>query len=75
VAAPRLIPVPPGDRRIKTDSRDAMGLARLLRNGDLTAVWVPDPEREALCDLVRARYDAKDDLRGLATRWPSSGSC
>ena len=52
-----------------------MGLARLLRNGDLTAVWVPDPEREALCDLVRARYDAKDDLRGLATRWPSSGSC
>src|SRR5207253_9776889 len=63
VAAPSLIPVRPGDRRIKTDTRDALALARLLRNGDLTAVWVPDPEHEALRDLVRARYDAKDDLR------------
>lgn len=63
VAAPSLIPIRPGDRRIKTDTRDALGLARLLRNGDLTPVWVPDPEHEALRDLVRARYDAKDDLR------------
>jgi transposase len=63
VAAPSLIPVRPGDRRIKTDSRDALALARLLRNGDLTAVWVPDPVHEALRDLVRARYDAKDDLQ------------
>jgi transposase len=63
VAAPSLIPVRPGDRRIKTDSRDALALARLLRNGDLTPVWVPDPEHEALRDLVRTRYDAKDDLR------------
>src|SRR5690242_19643737 len=37
-AAPSLIPVRPGDRRIKTDARDALGLARLLRNGDLTPV-------------------------------------
>ncbi len=63
VVAPSLIPVRPGDRRVKTDTRDAVGLARLLRSGDLTPIWIPDPEHEALRDLVRARYDAMDDLR------------
>jgi transposase len=61
VVAPSLVPRRAGDR-VKTDSRDALALARLLRNGDLTPVWVPDPEHEALRDLVRARYDAKVDL-------------
>ena len=63
VAAPSLIPRRPGDR-VKTDSRDAITLARLLRSGDLTAVWVPDEAHEALRNLVRARADAKaDELR------------
>lgn len=62
VAAPALIPRRAGDR-VKTDNRDAVMLARLLRSGDLTPVWVPDQEDEALRDLVRARFDAKDDLR------------
>jgi transposase len=63
VVAPSLIPRRPGDR-IKTDRRDAVKLARLLRSGDLTAVWVPDEEHEALRNLVRARADAKaDELR------------
>ena len=31
------------------------------RNGDLTAVWVPDEAHEALRDLVRAREAAKQD--------------
>src|SRR5665811_2616663 len=61
VVAPSLIPVKPGDR-IKTDQRDAAKLARLLRSGDLTPVWVPDEAHEALRDLVRARDDAKADL-------------
>lgn len=61
VVAPSLIPVRPGDR-IKTDQRDAARLARLLRSGDLTPVWVPDEAHEALRDLVRARDDAKVDL-------------
>ncbi|HYM97009.1 MAG TPA: IS110 family transposase [Candidatus Sulfotelmatobacter sp.] len=61
VVAPTLTPVRPGDR-VKTDNRDAISLARLLRSGDLTPVWVPDPEHEALRDLVRAREDAKVDL-------------
>jgi len=61
VVAPTLTPVRPGDH-VKTDKRDAVSLARLLRNGDLVPVWVPDPEHEALRDLVRAREDAKVDL-------------
>ena len=58
MVAPSLTPIRSGDR-IKTDSRDALSLARLLRSGDLTPVWVPDPQHEALRDLVRAREDAK----------------
>jgi len=60
VVAPSLIPRRPGDR-VKTDRRDARQLARLLRSGDLTPVWVPDEEHEALRDLVRAREDARQD--------------
>jgi len=61
VVAPSLIPQRPGDR-IKTDRRDATKLARLLRSGDLTPVWVPDREHEAFRDLVRAREDIKQDV-------------
>jgi transposase len=46
---------------VKTDRRDAVTLARGLRAGDLTPVWVPDPRQEALRDLVRAREAAKKD--------------
>jgi transposase len=60
VVAPTLIPIKTGDR-IKTDRRDSEKLARLLRSGDLTAVWVPDAEQQALRDLVRARHAAKRD--------------
>lgn len=60
VVAPSLIPARPGDR-VKTDRRDAAKLARLLRSGDLTPVWIPDEAGEALRDLVRARDDAKAD--------------
>jgi transposase len=62
VAAPALIPRRPGDR-VKTDRRDALALARHDRAGELTAVWVPDAEHEALRDLVRARYQAVVAMR------------
>jgi transposase len=62
VVAPSLIPRKPGDR-VKTNRRDATALARLLRAGELTAVWVPDEAHEAMRDLVRAREAAVDDLR------------
>jgi len=55
-----LVPVKAGDR-VKTDRRDALKLARNYRAGELTAVWVPDAEHEALRDLVRAREAAKKD--------------
>jgi transposase len=58
VVAPSLIPVRPG-LRVKTDRRDAHTLARLLRAGELTPVWVPDEAHEAVRDLSRAREDAK----------------
>jgi transposase len=51
VVAPSLIPRRPGDR-VKTNRRDAQSLARLLRAGELTAVWVPDETHEAVRDLV-----------------------
>src|SRR5712692_9626249 len=60
VVAPTLVPVKAGDR-VKTDRRDALKLARNYRAGELTAVWVPDAEHEALLDLVRAREAAKKD--------------
>ncbi|WNK20156.1 IS110 family transposase [Halomonas piscis] len=58
VVAPTLIPQRAGDR-IKTDRRDAKMLARLSRSGELTPVWVPTPEQEAIRDLTRAREDMK----------------
>src|SRR6266850_7489244 len=62
VVAPSLIPKKPGDR-VKTNRRDALNLAKLLRAGELTAVWVPDARHEAMRDLVRARGAAVDDLK------------
>ena len=58
VVAPSLVPRKLGNR-IKTDRRDALTLAHFLRSGDLTAVWIPDEQTEALRDLERARDDAR----------------
>jgi len=58
VVAPSKIPRRSGDR-IKNDRRDAVNLARLHRAGELTRVWVPDDETEAMRDLTRSREDAK----------------
>jgi len=62
VVAPSLVPRRPGDR-VKTNRRDALTLARLLRAGELTPVWVPDEGHEAIRDLVRARAAAVGTLR------------
>lgn len=58
VVAPSLIPTKPGER-VKTDRRDSEKLSRLDRAGELTPVWVPDQEQEAMRDLTRAREDMK----------------
>jgi transposase len=62
VVAPSLLPKKPGDR-VKTNRRDAIKLARLMRSGDLTPVYVPAVEDEAIRDLCRAREDAIRDLK------------
>ena len=67
VAAPSLIPKQPG-APFKTDQRDARTIARLLRAGELTAVYVPEPTDEAIRDLCRARTDAVDDQRRCRLR-------
>jgi transposase len=67
VVAPSLIPKKPGDR-VKTDRRDAVQLARLARSGDLTVVYVPTVEDEAIRDLTRAREDTIGDLKAAKFR-------
>ncbi len=57
-----MIPKKPGDR-VKTDQRDARQLARLMRSGDLTPVYVPAIDDEALRELRRAREDTLRDLQ------------
>ena len=61
VAAPSRLQRPSGDR-VKTDARDALHLARLLRLDEVTSVVVPSPAQEAARDLVRAREDCRADL-------------
>ena len=70
VTAPSLIPKQPGSP-FKTDERDARAIARLLRAGELTGVYVPEPTDEAIRDLCRARTDAVDDLRRCRLRLKS----
>ena len=67
VVAPSLIPTKAGDH-VKTDKKDAIKLARLLRAGELVSVFVPDETDEAIRDLCRARVDAVDDRRRAKTR-------
>src|SRR5215475_3023279 len=67
VVAPSLIPKKAGDR-VKTNRRDAIKLARLMRSGDLTPVYVPAVEDEAIRDLCRAREEAIHDLKAAKFR-------
>jgi transposase len=67
VVAPSLIPRKAGDR-VKTDRRDAVTLARLMRSGDLTSIYVPTVADEAIRDLSRGREDAVGDLKRSKVR-------
>jgi transposase len=70
VVAPSLIPKKPGDR-VKNDRRDAVELARLLRSGDLTSVYVPSVEDEAIRDVCRARDATRVTLKAAKLRMKS----
>jgi len=67
VVAPSLIPKKAGER-VKTDRRDAVQLARLARSGDLTLVYVPKVDDEAIRDLTRAREEVISDLKDATFR-------
>jgi len=67
VVSPSLIPKRASDR-VKTDRRDALTLARLLRAGELSSIHVPDAADEAIRDLVRCRVAAVQDLRRCRQR-------
>lgn len=62
VIAPSLIPKKSGDR-VKTDKRDAAKLAKLFKAEELTPIYVPESEDEAIRDLSRARETAMKDLK------------
>jgi transposase len=67
VVAPSMIPKKAGDR-VTTDRRDAMQLARLMRSGDLTPVYVPAVDDAAIRDLSRAREDTLRDRKAAKLR-------
>jgi transposase len=67
VIAPSMTPKKSG-ARIKTDRRDALSLARLYRAGELTPVYVPREDDEAMRDLVRGREDAVNATRTARQR-------
>lgn len=56
---------------MKTDRRDAVELARLLRSGDLTSVYVPTIADEAVRDRCRARDAARLTLKDATYRLKS----
>ncbi|MDO7084404.1 transposase, partial [Pseudocolwellia sp. AS88] len=62
IIAPSLIPKKPGDK-VKTDKRDAAKLAKLFKAEELTTIYVPEAEDEAIRDLSRARETAMKDLK------------
>lgn len=73
---------PPRRARIKTDRRDALGLAQALRGGLLEPLWTPAAEHESMrnlwrcrCDLRYAEQQRRQQLNALALRsghrWPT----
>jgi transposase len=67
VVAPSLSPKKAGER-VKTNRRDAINLARVMRAGDLTPVSVPTGEDEASRDRGRARAEAIGELKAAKFR-------
>lgn len=67
VVAPSLMPKRPG-ARVKNDRRDSLEIARLLRSGDLTPIYVPTVEDEAIRDLCRARDATRVVLKSAKLR-------
>lgn len=67
VLAPSKLQRPVGER-VKTDARDALHIAKLLKLDEIVAVAIPSETQEAARDLVRAREDARRDLMSARHR-------
>jgi len=61
VIAPSKIARKPGDK-VKTDRKDAILLAKVLRTGDYQPIYVPSRKDEQVREFLRAREDRKSDL-------------
>ncbi|MDR1899017.1 MAG: IS110 family transposase [Treponema sp.] len=53
---------PGNEKKIKTDRRDAILIARMLKRGDAQGIYIPSREDEAVRDFIRCRGDLVDDL-------------
>ena len=59
ILAPSTIPVEKGKKRIKTDKRDAMNIAKCLANNTYKPVHIPTEETEEIKEFIRMRNDHK----------------
>ena len=53
---------PGNEKKIKTDRRDAVLIARMLKRGEAQGIHIPSREEEAVRDYIRGRGDLVDDL-------------
>jgi transposase len=53
---------PGNEKKIKTDRRDAILIARMLKRGEAEGIHIPSREEEAVRDYIRGRGDLVDDL-------------
>jgi transposase len=56
------------NERIKTDPRDAIDIAWMLRRNEGESIAIPSPEDEAARDLLRCRGDLQEDLKRAKQR-------
>jgi transposase len=57
-----------GSQRIKTDSRDAVLIARMLKNNEGGSIKIPTEDDEATRDLLRCRDDLKVEMHRCKQR-------
>ena len=52
-----------GSDKIKTDKRDAILIARMLKHNEGESIYIPTEADEATRDLLRCREDLKDEIK------------
>jgi transposase len=57
-----------GEGVVKTDSRDAVDIAWMLRRNEGESIAIPEKEDEAVRDVIRCRGDLMENLKGMKQR-------